>query len=222
MKFPATIGAVLFDMDGLLFDTERIYTQALLEAAAAVGRDMSEAFGHSLIGVSGKDSEAMLQQHFGEGFELTGFRKAYEASKQVLLRDGVPIKTGVFELLQHLEDHRLPRALVTSSGRATTERYLEATGLRSRFACVVTGQDVTRVKPLPDPYQLAAQNLGIRPAHCLVLEDSPNGIRAAHAAGAMPVLVPDVLRPGEEITRLCIGVAANLHEVLNVLRALEA
>jgi HAD superfamily hydrolase (TIGR01509 family) len=125
----------------------------------------------------------------------------------------------VLELLDTLDQLRLPRAVATSSSRQTAERHLIASNLSNRFDAIVGRGDYTAGKPAPDPFLKAAELLGVEPRQCLALEDSYNGIRSASSAGMMTVMVPDLLEPTDDIRVLCTLVAADLHEVSRLLTA---
>ena len=217
MRLPNPLHAVIFDMDGTLHDTEKLYDIAQRRAAAELGYTISDAFWHSLIGVPGQEGDAMLRAHLGPDFPLDAFNRSYAAHRDGLLADGVPLKPGVHELLDDLLTRGLKIALATSASRRSAEAQLASSGLRSRFAFVVTRDDVDRGKPHPDPFLLAARHLGLPPANCIVVEDAFTGIRGAHAAGTMPVLVPDILTPTPEIRALCVAVVADLHGVRRLL-----
>ena len=209
----SNVDAVIFDMDGLILDTERPIRQATLDAALAVGFEMPEAFYQTLIGVPGPECGARIKAHFGPGFPFDAFDDACRAAVARALRDGVAVKPGAAELLGELHTRRMPLALATSSGRDYAERHLGAADLRRFFAATATRNDVSRGKPHPDLFLKAAGDLGVAPRRCLVLEDSHNGVRAAHAAGCLPIMVPDLLKVTDEMRELCVLIARDLHEV---------
>ncbi|MGH7050468.1 MAG: HAD family hydrolase [Acetobacteraceae bacterium] len=217
MMFPNRIGAVVLDMDGTLHDTEAHYHAALKKAVAAVGFAVTDAFCHSLIGIPGPESDAMLRAHLGPGFPFAEYDRLYHEHLELSLARGVPLKPGVRELLQALAQRHLSAAVATSASRPAAERHLTLSGLRGAFRIVVTRNDVTRGKPYPDLFLQAAMLLGVPPAECLAVEDSLNGIRAAHAAGMMPVMVPDLLIPTDEVRAMCVHVAADLYEVMSLV-----
>jgi HAD superfamily hydrolase (TIGR01509 family) len=212
-KTLANIDAVIFDMDGLIFDTERPIRRVILDAALAVGFEMPEAFYRTMIGVPGPECDAMIKTHFGPGFPFQVFDEACRAEIARVLGEGVAIKPGAAELIGELYARQVPIALATSSGREHAERHLGAANLRRFFSTVATRNDVSRGKPHPDLFLKAASDLQVAPERCLVLEDSHNGVRAAHAAGCLPIMVPDLLEATDDIRRLCVLIARDLHEV---------
>jgi beta-phosphoglucomutase-like phosphatase (HAD superfamily) len=187
----AKIDAVIFDMDGLSFNTERPIRRVVLDAARAVGFEMPEAFYQTLIGVPGPECGLLVKAHFGPGFPFDAYDDACRSGIARLLGEGASVKPGAAELLGELH----------------------ARDLRRFFMAVATRNDVSRGKPHPDLFLKAAGDLGVAPERCLVLEDSHNGVRAAHAAGCLPIMVPDLLEPNDEMLGLCLMIASNLHEV---------
>jgi HAD superfamily hydrolase (TIGR01509 family) len=213
------VRGVAFDMDGLLVDTERVYYDALLAAAIAVGHEMTPAFAHSMVGVAGADCVVMIQDHYGEDFAMDRFSDEYDRLVALRLETEVPLRPGARELLSFLEAQGIPKAIATSAGRSAVQRYLGGHGLLSHFAVIVTREDVARTKPAPDIYAAAVAQLGVAPAECLALEDSFHGITAAHAAGLMPIMVPDMLTVIAEIRAKCVAVVEDLGVVQRMLVA---
>ena len=132
---------------------------------------------------------------------------------------GIALKTGVLEILDALDVIGLPRAIATSSPPHSVEHSLRPHALPDRFNAIVARGDYARGKPAPDPFLTAAGRLGIDPVDCLALEDSHNGVRAAHAAGMMTIMVPDLLDATEEMRGLCVRIARDLHEVRGLMKA---
>jgi len=217
MTLPGRISAVVLDMDGTLHDTEIVYLSALKQAVQAVGFAVTDAFCHSLIGIPGPESDEMLRAHLGPGFPFAEYDGLYEEHRERSLAADIPLKAGAAELLEMLGSSGLKMAVATSASRRAAELHLTRSGLRSRLPVVVTRDDVTRGKPYPDLFLRAAELLGVLPEECIAVEDSLNGIRAAHAAGMMPVMVPDLLVPTEEIRAMCVRVALDLHEVRTII-----
>ena len=212
------VEAVLFDMDGLLIDTEAVYIQAYMGAAEAVGIEMPLALCHAMIGVPSRECDAMIQAHFGPDFQLDRFERHFRDHAERLMAQEVPVKPGVVELLAFLAHRRLPLAIATSSRATTVERHLGRAGLRHHFAAVATRYDVERPKPHPDVYLEAARRVGVAPHHCVAFEDSNVGLAAAHAAGTMAIMVPDIVPPTEESRARCLTVLPDLHAALALLK----
>jgi beta-phosphoglucomutase-like phosphatase (HAD superfamily) len=211
--FGKPVEAVIFDMDGTLIDSEAVFITAMQEAARSRRLEMSLAFCHSMIGIPRRECNEMIQGLYGPDFDLESFRGTYSGIVERLMADGIPIKTGVVELLDFLDRRRLPRAIATSANRPTVENRLGRAGLLQRFDAVATRDDVLHAKPAPDIYLEAARRLGIAPQHCVALEDSTVGVIAAHAAGMATIMVPDILQPTDDIRAKCLHVAESLHAV---------
>ena len=211
------VEAVVFDMDGLLIDTERVVRDAMIDVARARGCDLPLEVFLTMVGLPDEDSRAVAVAHFGEDFDIEAFDDEVWARVEAELEVGAAVKAGVVELLDHLEAAGIPRAVATSSAHDTVERHLGRNGLLARFQTVVARGDYARGKPFADPFLVAAKRLGVAPGACLALEDSHNGVRAAHAAGMMTVMVPDLLEATEEMRDLCVAVAGTLHDVRDLL-----
>ncbi|HZC17833.1 MAG TPA: HAD family phosphatase [Caulobacteraceae bacterium] len=212
MIFPRPVRAVIFDMDGLLVDTEAPVRDALMSAAADIGRELPPAVFMAMVGTTGSHSDAILVEHFGEGFDLEAYQAAVWRLLEVQFDIGVPLKPGALELLALIDQIGLPKALVTSSSRRAVDRHLP-TEVVARFAHLITRESVRNSKPHPEPYLKAAAALGVAPQDCLALEDSHNGIRSAHAAGMMAVMVPDLLEATDEMREKAVAIADSLHDV---------
>jgi HAD superfamily hydrolase (TIGR01509 family) len=220
MALPNKVHAVLFDMDGLIVDSEVVFRDAMFAAAADGGFELPPAVFHRMIGTSWTLGEAILREHFGEAFDTNAFAEASSGKFYAQVAEaGLCLKAGVLELLDDLDRLALPRAVATSSSHEAVSRSLGPHGLPERFHAIVARGDYAQAKPHPDPFLTAAARLAVEPAHCLVLEDSHNGVRAAHAAGMMAVMVPDLLDPTEEMMSLCCHIAEDLHRVRDLLAA---
>ena len=213
MTLPRIPAAVVFDMDGLLFDTETIVREAARCASLRLSFDMPDEVFMSLVGLSGDAGRQRLLDHYGPAFDCDAFWREVDVDFHRLLHGRTFLKDGVVELLDWLDDRGLPRAIATSSQHAHVQRNLAIHNLSGRFHAVVADGDCTHGKPNPHPFLKAAERLGVAPEDCLALEDSPNGVRAASAAGMMTIMVPDLIQPSDEIRRRCIRVARDLHEV---------
>jgi HAD superfamily hydrolase (TIGR01509 family) len=217
MQLPRAPAAIIFDMDGLLFDTETLYQEAILLAAAEGGHEIAVDVFNRTVGLPWAESRALLLSHFGEAFRVDEFQATWVRHFWVIAETRLALKPGALELLDTLDQFRLPRAIATSSSRRTVERHLTAHNLMGRFEEIVAHGDYDRGKPAPDPFLKAAERLGVEPRLCLALEDSHNGIRSASSAGMMTVMVPDLLEPTDEIRALCIFVARDLHDVRRLI-----
>jgi len=212
------VEAVLFDMDGLLIDTEAVYIAAMQAAARVLGRDMPMDFCHSMVGVPGHECNVMIEGFYGAGFSIAEFRQHFSVEIRQLLDSGIPLKPGVIELLDFLASRALPLAVATSAGRVTAESHLGKAGLLDRFKALATRDDVEGAKPHPDVYLEAARRLGVAPERCIAFEDSNVGLTAAHAAGTMAFMVPDLVEPLPESRAKCLDVVPDLHAALRLLR----
>lgn len=213
MALPQVPAAVVFDMDGLLFDTETLYREAALAAAAARGHEFPDMLFLSLVGRPWTANRAALVAHYGPDFAPDDFKAEWIRHFDTIVGGRLTLKPGVVPLLDLLDELRLPRAIATSSHHSDVRRNLAAHGLEGRFDAVVAHGDYAEGKPAPDPFLRAAERLGITPGLCLALEDSHNGVRSAAAAGMAVVMVPDLLAPIDEIRGLCAFVAPDLHAV---------
>jgi HAD superfamily hydrolase (TIGR01509 family) len=213
----ANIEAVIFDLDGLILDSERPIRDAVIEVVAALGFEMSDAFYATLIGVPGPECDAMIRDYFGASFPFDTYFENSNAKIAEALSGGIALKSGVREILTHLEQRATPLGLATSSSRRYVEKQLSANDLTPFFKAVATRDDVRRGKPHPDLFLKASADLGIVPERCLVLEDSHTGVRAAHAAGCVPIMVPDLLLATDEMRSLSLTVATDLHHVRRLL-----
>ena len=211
MATPATHTAVIFDMDGLMIDSEPMYRAASARAAAELGYEIDDALYLSMLGRNHVDSLATLVRALGQAFPLDRFNERWpQYWHEIVDRDGVPVKPGLLALLDALEQHAVPFGVATSSNSHQAERVLEVANLRHRFEIIVTGDRIARGKPAPDIYLEAASQLGHEPTQCIALEDSDAGVLAAAAAGAATFMVPDLKSPGPEA-------AAAAHEVVESL-----
>jgi HAD superfamily hydrolase (TIGR01509 family) len=213
MILPRPVVAVVFDMDGLLFDTEKLYGRAILTAAAQLGVEMTTEVFHSFVGTPWVENRRRMHEHYGAAYPAEELRVTWMEHFKALLHEGLEVKPGVGALLDLLDQLGLPRAIATSSSHRTADHHLAAHGLANRFHHVVASGDYVLPKPAPDPFLEAAGLLGVDPRQCLALEDSLNGVRSASSAGMMTVMVPDLVQPTDEIRSLCATVATSLLDV---------
>jgi len=211
--------AILFDMDGLLLDTERLSRASMIEVMTDMGYPMTEAIFAQLIGVPVDANRAQLAAEFDDEFDYDLMRERQAALNHQRHGLSRPLRPGAREMLQAVSEMGIPSAIATSSQREKTLSHLTHTGLLPHFDAVVTRDDVARGKPFPDLYLAAAAALGQPPGACLALEDSHSGVRAAHAAGVPVIMVPDLLPATDEMQALALAVAADLGEVRGWLMA---
>ncbi|MGZ3402663.1 MAG: HAD family hydrolase [Phenylobacterium sp.] len=219
MSFPRTVRAVVFDMDGLLVDTETVVFRAMQRTAAGIGAEMPFTTFQKMVGLQHAASDIIVMDHFGAGFDLEAWSAEVSKHFREEQAAGIALKSGVVEILDHLDAAGLPRAIATSSTRYAVEQSLGPHGLLDRFDAFITRDVQGRGKPHPEPFLKAAEALGVAPADCLALEDSHNGVRSASSAGMMTVMVPDMLDPTEEMRTLTVRIARDLHEVRDLLAA---
>lgn len=216
---PANIRAVVFDMDGVLLDTEVLYKKVTFAAAEKFGFAMTDELHLSTVGVPADGSEKIMRAGLPADFPFEEFDESWRKMLKQELHQQVPIKRGVVDLLSWLNANNVPAAVATSTDFEAAHDHLKRADLGKYFEAIVTRGDVQQGKPHPEPFLTAAARLSIDPKNCLALEDSHNGVRAAHAAGMQTVMVPDLLPPTDEIRQLCVGVAADLVEIADVFQA---
>jgi HAD superfamily hydrolase (TIGR01509 family) len=187
-----SLTAAIIDMDGLLFDTERVYMQATALALQDIGYDASLDLCRSLAGHPSEVCDLLILKHFGASFPFSDLAKAYEYRKQACLRSGIPLKPGAMEFLSFLQSAGFSVALATGANRATTSFYLEDCQITTYFDAIVTRDDVVHGKPAPDTYLSAVDQLGVEYLRCLAFEDSKPGVESARTAGIPVILVPDL------------------------------
>ena len=200
--------AVVFDMDGVLIDSERVIRLAAQRAGRDFGHEMSDALFDELIGLPGPMVEAALRGHFGEAFPMDDYRQVFQRHYAGHIEThGMQSKPGVPALLEALSAAAVPIAVATQTRSGHAQAALASAGLLQYFPICITGDLVAAPKPAPDVFLRAAATLGIAPSRCIALEDSEVGARAAVSAGMWTLMVPDLKAPGAEI-------AALVHEIL--------
>ncbi|MDO5102854.1 MAG: HAD family phosphatase [Lautropia sp.] len=204
--------AVLFDMDGLLLDSERVIAASLVAVAEEMDAQIEPAFWLSMVGKASPQCQAMLAERIGADNAAELLRRGFARYSEAALA-GIPHRPGVLPLLDWLAARNIPCAVGTSTRQPLAGKKLAAAGLLGYFQTVVSSTDVPHPKPAPDTYLEAAKRLGVKPGRCLVLEDSPTGVRAALAAGMTAIQVPDLVLPDEETRRLGHRIASSLIEV---------
>ena len=210
--------AVVFDMDGVLFDTERLCMDGYAQVAKKCGLPNVEVVARQCIGRNRKDSKQLFLDHYGQGFDYDEFRGAVSAWVKTRIRlHGLPLKPGVEKVLEYLKQNGVPLGLASSTSYRSVLDHLREAGLLEYFRVIVTGDMIENSKPEPDIYLLACRKLDVDPTDTYAIEDSPNGIRAAYRAGMLPIMVPDMIAPDDEMRRLSVRICSDLTEALRFM-----
>ena len=215
------IKAVLFDMDGLIFDTEGLYKKSWQYAVSEQGLVLTDEYYQSFIGVRDAECESLLEVKFAEQFDMERFRQVRDDMLTAERAKGIAYKDGFETLFSWLKGREFKCALVTSSTLPQVLHHFINDDYLSLFDVVITAEKVKKGKPAPDCYRLACQQLAIAPAECLVLEDSNNGMRAGLEAGCYAVMIPDLLRPDEDVAQRATSVVSSLTEVKQFIQKKE-
>ncbi|CAG68517.1 bifunctional mannitol-1-phosphate dehydrogenase/phosphatase [Acinetobacter baylyi] len=196
-----SVQGALFDMDGTMFDTERLRFQTLKQASQELlGQTFSDDYLMQCLGLSATTAEQLAKSQYGDDVPYKAIRKcADDLELEWVRRDGVPIKKGLVQVLERLRKSGLRMAVATSSRRAIAEEYLINANVYKFFDVLVCGDEVQQGKPHPEIFEKAAQKLNLDPAQCLMFEDSENGISSAHAAGGITILLKDIKSPNEHM-----------------------
>lgn len=195
--------AVIFDMDGLLIDSELLAMEAFEISCHHYGLEGLEEAVRACIGTNAQKTREILTPLVCEQVAYDEFRAFWEAHYQKAIHsDRLNTKPGAEALLEHLSTLGIPRALATSSGKEKAKGKLARTGILDYFSVIVGGDEVTNSKPDPEIYLKAAGHLQVNPKSCLALEDSENGVKAAHAAGMTVIQVPDLVPPSDQLKSL--------------------
>ncbi len=212
------VWGVLFDMDGVIIDSEKLYTRFWQEAGIALGYPMTKEHAMGLRSLNRAFGEAKLRSYFGQAVDYEAMRnKRIELMDAFIGDNGVEAKPGVYKLLDALQEKGIPCAIASSSPHDRIRQYLKPLGLYDRFDAIVSGYDVAKGKPEPDIYLTAAAKIGVKPNFCLAVEDSPAGILSGFRARCMPVMVPDQDLPDEETEGKLFALCDSLTDVIPIL-----
>lgn len=210
------IESVVFDMDGVLFDTERVCSDVWCQVGTELGLKDIEIAVTACVGLNSKDTRDFFLKLYGKDFDYENFRnRSSELFHTILVTEGLPVKPGVFELLNFLQENNYKIALASSTNKANVVKYLDRAGITHYFQAIVTGDMVVHGKPDPEIYLKACRELDSLPDNCIAIEDSPNGLKSAYQAGMKPIMVPDLIQPDEELKKLLYGKFESLLEVRN-------
>ncbi len=215
------IQSVIFDLDGLILDTEKLYQRFWREASSECGYEMSRDTALALRSLDKTLAKKLLSDTFGSGYD-------YELVKQTRIRlmnayvdeHGIQPKKGVRELTDYLKAHGIRSAIATATNFPRTNDYLTRAGVRDCFETIVCACDLPHGKPYPDVYIYACEKLGVSPQNSIALEDSPNGVKSAHSAGCNVICIPDGGAVEKEVLPLIKGSAGSLLDVIGILDGL--
>lgn len=210
---------IIFDMDGLMFDTEPLYYRANQKTADNIGIPFDYSFYERYIGASEKDFFSAMYDHFETSKVDQFVIDSVEDLKAVLFASVPPLKKGLIDLLDYLKSNEYKMVVASSSEKKVVLQLLENANLLDYFDGVIGGDEVTHSKPHPEIFEKASDLIKDSVTGILVLEDSINGIKAAHAAGFPVVMVPDLISPNTDTKKLTLDVCHDLHEVLSKIKS---
>jgi len=214
--------AIIFDMDGLMFDTERIGYDAFVHASKLHGYIDKTGFFKTLIGMNVPDADIAIKGIFGGEFPIAKVREERSAYMlNIRNTTGIPVKLGLKELLNYLKSQNILMGVASSSSRHDVEQNLDNADLQNYFSCLFCGDEVVNGKPDPEIYLKTAKQLSVTPSRCVVLEDSSRGLQAAYAAGMIPIMVPDMQKPTDEDKKRAYRVLLSLKEVKKHLEEID-
>ena len=213
------IQGVLFDMDGLVLDTEKLYSRFWMEAANDLGFPMTYEQSLGMRSLNRTAGQEKFREYFGPTVSYDRVRNHRIALMDAYVAvHGVDLKPGIRELLDFLRENHIPCAITTSSPMERIRSYLDFHGLTHRFDKLCTVYDVPMGKPAPDIYLHGAASLGLNPENCLALEDSPTGILAASRANCLSVMIPDQDQPDDAAAALLYAKADSLFDIISLLK----
>ena len=214
------IQAVIFDMDGVLIDTEKYYCRCWKQAFAEFGYEMTDEQAMTTRSLGRPHAPLHYKKMFGDGVDYPAVRKRRQELVEACIRtEGIQRKKGVMELLNFLKDRGIQTAVATSTDTERTNRCLQLAGLENCFDHLYTAVMVKEGKPSPDVYLYACEQLGLPPEACMAVEDSPNGVLSAWQAGCKVVMVPDLTRPTEEMKPMLYACVEDLTRMMELFEA---
>ncbi len=210
---------VIFDMDGLMFDTEAIWAEMWSVSLGKYGYEVCQGFRDDSLGVGYEDQLRIIRSYYGEDADCAGIMELETKLVEEAMQHEVPKKPGLDEILAWIAEHSLPCAVASGSEMPVIEHCLNITGVADQIDAVVSSWAIPNGKPAPDVFLMAAEAIGVDPAHTLVLEDSVAGVQAGRAGGFITVWIPDLLSPTPEISAIADATCENLYEVVEMLES---
>ena len=213
--------AILFDMDGTITDTEKIYNKAWVRAHHECGyEDYTKEDALSQRSLNHKDSEVLWRHRYGDSYDWSSVHDKVTAYvNEAIDRDGIEVKPGLDELLNCLKTHGIKAAVVTATNLQAAHKRLGLAGIEDRFDIIISASQVKQGKPHPDVYLYAVSQLGLTPEDCLAVEDSPNGVKSAVGAGCPTIMVPDLAEPDEETAKLLYAKCERLDGIIEIIES---
>lgn len=211
--------AIVFDMDGVLFDTERLCRESWAAIAKEQNLSGIDTVLTECTGTNRQASIGIMKKAYGEDFDAIGFMDVCsKINTKRIEEEGLPVKKGAKEILRFLKEEKYKIGLASSTRKYRIQDNLEKSGMTEYFEVIIGGDMIENSKPSPDIYLLACKELSVNPKETYAIEDSPNGIRSAYSAGMMPIMVPDLLEPTEEILSLTVACKKDLLQVIEYLK----
>lgn len=212
------IELIIFDMDGLMFDTEKMSYQIWQEVLGKYNYEFNFTIFSKMLGTSLVNLKKVCLQEYGDDFPFELIKEErYKLTKEIIEKEGLPLKKGLLELLEFLKPYKIKKAVATSSIKERTELFFDGNNLASYFDLIITGDEVSKSKPDPEIFLTVAKKLNCDATKTIVLEDSFAGITAAYKAKMLPILVPDLKEPNQEIIDMCFQIFPSLVEVQQYL-----
>lgn len=212
------IKAFIFDLDGTLIDTEKIYRQVWPQAMKSLGYEYTDVQYLSMRSLGRPYAPAKFKEWYGQDFDYDGARRVRKGLFDAYVAEhGIEIKKGAIELLEYLRSKKIVTAIATATDLDRAEEYLKLVGLYGYFDKVISATMVDEGKPSPKVYQYASMELGFEPSECVAVEDAPNGIKSAYSAGLKVIMVPDQTEPEEDIMHMFYAKVESLDQIIGLV-----